>query len=144
MLVPQAFYSTRGTPLSAYHRTKELIQYGHTVDILTYPIGDDPPELDVTVYRSRGPHFWRNIKQGPSMRKIWFDWMFILNAAYRISRSKYDLIYAHEQGAFMARLLKPIFMVPYIYDMHSSLPLQIEEWDSGQRLSRACSPGWKK
>jgi len=129
MLVPQAFYSTRGTPLSAYHRTKELTQYGHTVDILTYPIGAEPPDLDVKVYRSRGPHFWRAIKQGPSVRKIWFDGLFFLNAAYRISGSKYDLIYAHEEGAFMARLLKPFFKVPYIYDMHSSLPLQIEEWN---------------
>ena len=138
MLVPQAFYSTRGTPLSAYHRTKELTQYGHTVDILTYPIGAEPPDLDAKVYRSRGPHFWREIKQGPSMRKIWFDWIFILNAAYRISRSKYDLIYAHEEGAFMARLLKPFFKVPYIYDMHSSLRLQIEEWNfSRSRIVKA-------
>jgi hypothetical protein len=38
-IVPQAFYAARGTPLSAYHRARELIARGHEVDILTYAVG---------------------------------------------------------------------------------------------------------
>jgi glycosyltransferase involved in cell wall biosynthesis len=38
------------------------------------------------------------------------------------------VVYAHEEGAFMAALMKPLFGIPFIYDMHSSLPLQIQEW----------------
>jgi hypothetical protein len=34
-IVPQAFYAARGTPLSAYHRARELIARGHEVEILT-------------------------------------------------------------------------------------------------------------
>jgi hypothetical protein len=40
MVIPQKFYSTRGTPLSAYHRTRELVALGHSVDILTYDPGE--------------------------------------------------------------------------------------------------------
>ena len=127
-IVPQAFYSTRGTPLSAYHRARELVARGHEVDILTYAIGAAPPGLDARIYRSRGPHFSRYLPPGPSRLKIWFDLLLFLNLLYRLSRKRYDLLYAHEEGAFLARIAGWIFRVPYVYDMHSSLPLQITDW----------------
>ena len=129
MIVPQAFYSTRGTPLSAYHRARELILRGHQVDILTYPVGGEPPDIDSRIYRSRGPHFASTIKAGPSKLKIWFDLLLFLNLIVLLIRKRYDFIYTHEEAAFMIALLKPIIRKPFIYDMHSSLPLQITEWD---------------
>ncbi len=129
MLVPQAFYSPRGTPLSAYHRTRDLKSLGHEVDILTYGVGDPPPDADLRVFRSVGPHFVRRIKQGPSYLKIWFDVLIFLNLLYRLARERYDLIYAHEEGAFIALLVAPLFRLPVVYDMHSSLPRQITEWE---------------
>jgi glycosyltransferase involved in cell wall biosynthesis len=128
MIIPQAFYTTRGTPLSAFHRTKELIARGHEVDILTYAVGNDPPDLAARVYRSRGPHFRKSIEAGPSRIKIWFDLLLSINLVFRLLVKRYDLIYAHEEGAFLARCAGALFRVPYIYDMHSSLPLQITDW----------------
>jgi glycosyltransferase involved in cell wall biosynthesis len=127
-IIPQAFYTTRGTPLSAYHRAKELIARGHEVDIITYAVGGDPPDLAVRVYRSRGPHFSHSIIAGPSRLKIWFDLLLFLNLLWRLLVKRYDLIYAHEEGAFLARVAGALFRVPYVYDMHSSLPLQITDW----------------
>ncbi len=135
MVIPQAFYSTRGTPLSAYHRIRELVERGHTVDVLTYPIGAEPPDLEVNVYRSRGPHFAKTIKAGPTKRKIWFDFLLSLSLVARLFRGKYDLVYTHEEAAFMLSFLGPMFRVPYIYDMHSSLPLQITDWKFSKRRS---------
>lgn len=132
MVVPQAFYSPRGTPLSAFHRTRDLKALGHEVDILTYPVGDPPPDPDLRVFRSWGPHFATRIKQGPSYRKIWFDFLMLLNLIWRLVRGRYDLIYAHEEGAFIALLVAPFFQLPVVYDMHSSLPRQITEWDFSQ------------
>ena len=128
MVIPQAFYTTRGTPLSAYHRTKELIARGHEVDILTYAVGGEPPELSARVFRSRGPHFQRSIEAGPSRIKIWFDILLFFNLLYRLAVKRYDLIYAHEEGAFLSRIAGGVLQVPYVYDMHSSLPLQITDW----------------
>ena len=127
-IIPQAFYSSRGTPLSAYHRARELVARGHEVDIVTYAIGGVPPQLKARVYRSRGPHFSRYLPPGPSRLKIWFDLLLFINLLYRMVRSRYDLLYAHEEGAFLARIAGWIFRVPYVYDMHSSLPLQITDW----------------
>ena len=128
MVIPQKFYSTRGTPLSAYHRTRELVALGHAVDILTYRPGANPPNLVATVYRAAGPHFASDISPGPSRLKIWFDTLLLGNLFWRLVRKRYDLIYAHEEGAFLARVAGGLLGVPYIYDMHSSLPLQITEW----------------
>jgi glycosyltransferase involved in cell wall biosynthesis len=128
-IIPQAFYTTRGTPLSAYYRAKELIARGHEVEILTYAIGDVPPALDVRLYRSRGPHFSRYLPPGPSRLKIWFDLLLFVNLLVLLSRRRYDLLYAHEEGAFLARIAGWIFRIPYVYDMHSSLPLQITDWN---------------
>jgi glycosyltransferase involved in cell wall biosynthesis len=127
-IIPQAFYSTRGTPLSAYHRARELEARGHEVDIVTYAIGGVPPALNARVFRSHGPHFSRYLPPGPSRLKIWFDLLLFINLLYRLARRRYDLLYAHEEGAFLARIAGAIFRVPYVYDMHSSLPLQITDW----------------
>jgi len=127
-IIPQAFYSNRGTPLSAYHRASDLIALGHEVDILTYAVGGDPPSLAARVYRARGPHFSRSIPAGPSRLKIWFDILLFVNLLGRLRRDRYDLLYAHEEGALLARCAGALFGIPYVYDMHSSLPLQITDW----------------
>jgi glycosyltransferase involved in cell wall biosynthesis len=128
MIIPQVFYSTRGTPISAYHRIRELVSYGHEVDVLTYKPGATPPDLPIRIYRSHGPHFAREIKPGPSRLKIWFDVLLFCNLFYRLMRRRYDALYAHEEGAFLARIVGGIFRTPYVYDMHSSLPRQIRDW----------------
>jgi glycosyltransferase involved in cell wall biosynthesis len=133
MLVPQAFYSARGTPLSAYHRAQDLAAMGHRVDVLTYPVGAPPPDFEGQVFRSGGPHFASHISQGPSYRKIWFDLLLLGSLLRRLSRDRYDMLYAHEEGAFLAALVGPLFRIPIVYDMHSSLPLQIRDWSFSDR-----------
>jgi glycosyltransferase involved in cell wall biosynthesis len=141
-IIPQAFYTARGTPLSAYHRARELVARGHQVDILTYGVGDDPPGLEARVFRSRGPHFGRTIRPGPSRLKIWFDFLLFINLIARLCRTRYDLLYAHEEGALLARLAGAIFRIPYVYDMHSSLPLQITDWKFSSRPSVIAAFRW--
>jgi glycosyltransferase involved in cell wall biosynthesis len=133
MIIPQEFYSTRGTPISAYHRIRELMSHGHEVEVLTYKPGGAPPNLPVRIYRSRGPHFLNHIKAGPSRLKIWYDVLLFFNLMYRMARSRYDALYAHEEGAFLARIVGWVTRTPYVYDMHSSLPRQIREWGFSRR-----------
>lgn len=134
-IVPQAFYAPRGTPLSAYHRARELLARGHEVDILTYGIGASPPGLGARLFRARGPHFCRTLPAGPSGRKIWLDVLLFVSLIGRLCRERYDALYAHEEAALLARLAGAVFGVPYVYDMHSSLPLQITDWNFSHRRS---------
>lgn len=132
-IVPQAFYAPRGTPLSAYHRARELLARGHEVDILTYGIGESPPGLKVRLFRARGPHFCRTVRAGPSGRKIWLDVLLFASLIGRLCRQRYDALYAHEEAALFARIAGALFGIPYVYDMHSSLPLQITDWKFSRR-----------
>lgn len=134
-IVPQAFYAPRGTPLSAYHRARELTARGHVVDILTYGIGEPPPHLNARVFRARGPHFCRTLAAGPSGRKIWLDVLLFASLLGRLCRERYDALYAHEEAALLARIAGALFRIPYVYDMHSSLPLQITDWKFSSRRS---------
>lgn len=141
-IVPQAFYAPRGTPLSAYHRARELVARGHQVDILTYGIGEPPPGLDVRLFRARGPHFCRSLRAGPSGRKIWLDLLLFTSLIGRLCRERYDALYAHEEAALLARLAGALFRIPYVYDMHSSLPLQITDWQFSRRRAVVAAFRW--
>jgi glycosyltransferase involved in cell wall biosynthesis len=59
-----------------------------------------------------------------------------------LARRRYDVLYAHEEGALLARLAGAIFRIPYIYDMHSSLPLQITDWKFSRRASVIAAFRW--
>jgi glycosyltransferase involved in cell wall biosynthesis len=132
-IIPQAFYVPRGTPLSAYHRARELIAQGHQVDILCYGLGDPPPDLPTRVFRARGPHFARSVRAGPSMIKIWLDFLLLLSLFGLLLRRRYDVLFAHEEAALHARFAGALFRIPYVYEMHSSLPLQITDWKFSRR-----------
>lgn len=142
MIVPQVFYSARGTPLSAYHRVRDLASLGHDVEVLTYKIGEPPPDPTLVVHRSRGPHFFRTIRQGPSYPKIWFDALLFLRLVGLLATRRYDLLYAHEEGGFLGALVARPAGVPLVYDMHSSLPLQIRDWKFSERPWVARLFGW--
>lgn len=133
MIIPQMFYSTRGTPLSAYHRIRDLVALGHEVEVLTYKGGAPAPDPALVVHRSIGPHFFGAVRQGPSYAKIWFDALLFCRLGVLLAHRRYDLLYAHEEGGFLAALLAPIFRVPLVMDMHSSLPLQIRDWKFSDR-----------
>jgi hypothetical protein len=128
MVIPQKFYSTRGTPLSAYHRTRELVALGHSVDILTYRPGAESAQP--RRHRSTAPPV-RTLRATSHRAVAAQDLVRHVAARQPVLaslRKRYDLIYAHEEGAFLARVAGGLLGVPYIYDMHSSLPLQITEW----------------
>jgi glycosyltransferase involved in cell wall biosynthesis len=44
-------------------------------------------------------------------------------------RRRYDVVHAHEEAVFWCRWLKPIFRFRLIYDMHSSLPQQLHNFE---------------
>ena len=133
MVIPEKFYSTRGTPLSAYHRIKDLLALGHEVEALTYAVGDPPPDLPIVVHRAAGPHFAADLAQGPSYLKIWFDALLLVHLVRLLRRGRFDALYAHEEGGFLCAMLLPWCRLPLIYDMHSSLPLQIRDWKFSDR-----------
>lgn len=127
MIAPEPFFQPRGTPFSEYFRILALSGLGHEIDLVTYPIGKDVNIKNLRIIRSKFP-FIKSIKIGPSLKKIPLDLSLLLTSFFQLIRKKYDLIYTHEEASFFGVIFSKIFMIPHIYDMHSSLPQQLRNF----------------
>lgn len=129
MLAPEPFFQPRGTPISVYQRIRALSDLGHEVDLVTYHLGEDKEIQNLKIARIPNLFFIKKIKIGPSLKKIPLDFLLFLRASGLLLRNKYDLIFSHEEGALFGVILSKLSKTPHIYDMHSSLPQQLENFD---------------
>jgi glycosyltransferase involved in cell wall biosynthesis len=125
MIAPQPFFEPRGTPFSEFHRIRALTDLGHTVDLVTYPIGQDVTMPGLRVFRSLRVPFLAHIQIGPSLAKIPLDALLTLTAVRRAFSDRYDAVHSHEEGGVIGVILAALLRVPHVYDMHSSLPQQL-------------------
>ena len=130
MIAPEPVFRIRGTPFSVRDRCRVLADLGHTVDLLTYPFGDDFDFPGVTIHRTRHFPGIKDIKIGFSWQKIPLDGLLFIKAFLAMRRTRYDIIHTHEEAGMMGAILGPLFRVPHLYDMHSSLPQQFENYDT--------------
>lgn len=129
MIAPQPFFRARGTPFSVLHRIRALTLGGHSVHLLTYPFGEDIALPGLTITRSSGVPLVRDIRIGPSLAKLGLDWpLYRLTARY-LDTGRYDVVHSHEEAAFFCVGLARKHGLPHLYDMHSSLPQQLGNFD---------------
>src|SRR4051812_44562934 len=129
MIAPEPFFEPRGTPFSEFHRIRALTALGHQVDLVTYPFGEDVVMPGLRVFRSLRPPFVHRARIGPSLAKIPLDALLALGVLRRALTSKYDAVHSHEEGGVIGVLLAALLRVPHLYDMHSSLPQQLGNFD---------------
>lgn len=125
VISPQPFFSPRGTPFSVYYRTSVLSEMGVEIDLLTYGEGMEVDIPNVRIIRIPRFKFLGDVKVGPSMLKIFLDFYIVIWTVFLLIRNRYDFVHAHEESIFFCIFLKPIFRFKLIYDMHSSLPQQL-------------------
>jgi glycosyltransferase involved in cell wall biosynthesis len=125
MIAPEPFFEPRGTPFSEFHRIRALLVLGHTVDLVTYPFGQDVAMPGLRVFRCLRPPFIHEVRIGPSLPKIALDATIALTAIRRAASERYDAIHSHEEAGILGVLLAGVLGVPHLYDMHSSLPQQL-------------------
>ncbi len=127
MLAPEPFFEPRGTPFSEYHRIKALVEDGHSVDLVTYPIGRDVDLPNLRIVRTWRPPFITKVPIGPSATKVVLDVLLtltILRVAF-FSGRRYDAVHSHEEMGVVGVWLGRRLGIPHLYDMHSSLPQQL-------------------
>ena len=128
MIAPQPFFEPRGTPFSEYHRIRTLISLGHTVDLVTYPFGQDVSIAGLRVFRCAKLPFLNSVRIGPSLAKVPLDVLLGFEAIRRALQNSYDVVHSHEEGVVVGVLLAKLMKVPHLYDMHSSLPQQFSNF----------------
>lgn len=128
-IITVPFFTPRGTAFSSLERTKALARMGHTVHVLTYPIGDPINVENVYVHRIPRLPFITSIQMGPSFKKLILDVSLAIKTAWwLLVHGPFDIILAHEESAFWVALLKPFVKGSFIYDMHSSLAEQLSNF----------------
>ena len=125
VIAPQPFFSPRGTPFSVYYRTLVTSELGVKIDLLTYGEGQDVNIPNVRIIRIPQFKILGPIKVGPSYLKLFLDMFIIIWMFGILLKNRYNFVHAHEEAIFFCRFLKPIFRFKLIYDMHSSLPQQL-------------------
>lgn len=129
MIAPEPFFETRGTPFSVFHRCNALGKLGHKIDLVTYHLGEDIEMDNVEIHRIPKVTFIRHVVIGPSLTKIPLDIVLFFKSLYMLVKNEYDCIHVHEEAAFMGCVFKKIFKKPLIYDMHSSIPQQLTNFN---------------
>lgn len=127
ILAPQPFYQDRGTPIAVRLLATELARLGHQVDLLVFHEGTDVSIPGVTLFRTIGSPYLNNIRPGFSLKKIICDLRMYTVADTLLKAYSYDLVHAVEESVFIAMRLSKKYGIPYIYDMDSSLPMQLME-----------------
>tara|TARA_Y100001934_G_scaffold35335_1_gene40221 strand:- start:4769 stop:5962 length:1194 start_codon:yes stop_codon:yes gene_type:complete len=125
VIAPQPFFSPRGTPLSVYYRTLVSAENNINIDLLTYGEGMNVDIPNVRIIRIPRFGLFGNVRVGPSYLKLFLDGFILLWTIYLLIRNRYNFVHAHEEAIFFLVFLKPIFRFKLIYDMHSSLPQQL-------------------
>ncbi len=128
VLAPQPFFSPRGTPFSVYYRSLVTAELGYHIDLLTYGQGADVVIAGVQLIRGPALSFLGPVKTGPSLAKLVHDGFMFGKFLWLLLRRDYDVVHAHEEAVFFAALVKPVFGYRLIYDMHSSLPEQLDNF----------------
>jgi glycosyltransferase involved in cell wall biosynthesis len=125
LLAPHPFYANRGTPIAEKMLLEVLAGAGYDVEVLTFPEGEDPGIPGCRVHRTWAPRWARGLRPGFSFKKLVCDVGLVWESLRRIRRSRYDLVHAVEESAFIALLTGRLFGVPYVYDMDSGLAQQM-------------------
>ncbi|MDD8012773.1 MAG: glycosyltransferase [Acidobacteriota bacterium] len=128
MIAPEPFFEPRGTPFSEYFRIQALTAMGHSVDLVTYPFGENKEIPGLRIIRCWRPPGLRAVKTGPSGAKLVLDFFLFFKALGRLWRWDYDLVHTHEEGNIMGVALQKLTKTPHLYDMHSSLVQQMDNF----------------
>jgi glycosyltransferase involved in cell wall biosynthesis len=125
LLAPHPFYQARGTPIAVKTVLEFLSERGDSVDVLTYHEGSGVEIPNVRIFRIPRVPGCSNIRPGFSVKKLACDTVMIGSAFRMMRRTRYDLVHAVEEAAFIALAMKGLTGVPYVYDMDSSLAEQM-------------------
>jgi glycosyltransferase involved in cell wall biosynthesis len=142
MVAPEPFFSTRGTPFSILNRCRALAALGHSVDLVTYHLGEDVVIPKVRIIRATRVPGISSVKIGPSPAKLPLDVALLCQTLVQLTRRRYDVIHTHEEAGVFGWWLHRICRTPHVYDMHSDLAQQLTNFGftNGHPLVRLA--GW--
>ncbi|TVQ99153.1 MAG: glycosyltransferase [Desulfovibrionales bacterium] len=128
LLAPHPFYQERGTPMAVDMLLSVLSRRGLRTALATFSEGEKRDYTNVTIYRiPELPLVGKGIAPGLSLKKLVCDVFLFAKALGIVRKRRPRVIHAVEESVFMALIFRSLFKIPFIYDMDSSMSLQITQ-----------------
>lgn len=118
-IAPHPFFQWRGSPIRASFNLLALKQLGYQVDLITLPIGEEYDIPGVSISRVANPFGLKNIPIGPSIWKIFFDFLILIKGIQLCLKNRYDLIHGVEEAGFIGAMLARLIKAKSIFEKHS-------------------------
>ncbi|MGH1427939.1 MAG: glycosyltransferase [Arenicella sp.] len=118
-ICPQPFFEWRGSPIRVKANVTALSELGYDVDLLTLPIGAEQHIDNVRIIRGWDFFGSTKISIGPSLLKLWFDMILLIQGLTLIMRNKYQILHGTEEAGFICYLLSLVSRKQFIFEKHS-------------------------
>jgi len=135
MIAPTPFFADRGCHVRIYEEARALIRHGHQVAICTYHHGRDIDGLET--YRIPTIRWYNKLEAGPSLHKLYLDFLLFGLARNVAQRWQPDVLHGHlHEGALLAGVLGRLIHRPSLGDLQGSLTgeLHAHRFLGGNRL----------
>jgi len=125
MVAPTPFFADRGCHVRIYEEARALQALGCQVEICTYHLGDDRPNL--TTHRTPPIPWYNKLSAGPSWHKLYIDALLLFKTWAVAGRFRPDVIHGHlHEGAAIGWVVGKALGVPVIGDFQGSLSGELE------------------
>jgi len=118
-ITSKPYYPWEGACHRIRHTLEALIASGHSVDLLTIPVGIPPHVEGVNILSVPHVPLCRRLPEGPSVRRFVLDTLILFKAVYLATRTPYALIHGSDDGGSVAWIASRLTKTPYIFERHS-------------------------
>jgi glycosyltransferase involved in cell wall biosynthesis len=142
MIAPTPVFTPRGTPISVVNRCRALTALGHTVDLVTYPIGENVEMHGLRYLRGPRVPGIRSMKIGPSAAKVPMDALVFIRGIVRMLSHRYDVVHTHEEAGALGWVMHRLVGATHIYDMHNDLATVMMNYGFSEHHPLTRLAGW--
>ena len=119
-ITSKPYYPWVGACHRIRHSLEALIASGHTVDLLTVPVGSPPQVPGVNAILIPRLPFCRRLPSGPSVRRFALDTLMLFKAVFLIGRAPYDLMHGIDDCGIIAWLASRLTGTPYVFESQAA------------------------
>src|SRR5438132_771597 len=117
MLAACPFPVNYGSPAAIRELTETLSGRGHEVHVVTYPDGENLSVGAAWLHRVGRARATRTTRVGPSLAKLWWDFLMLIETVRVIRRERCEIIHAHNyEGCLIGVAAKLLTGRPLIYN----------------------------
>ena len=120
-ITSKPYYPWEGACHRIRHNLEALVALGHTVDLLTAPIGTPPQVPGVNLLLVPRIPFCRRLPEGPSLRRFALDALMLFKAVFLSGHHAYTLIHGIDDGGIVAWTAGLFTKTPYVFERNTDL-----------------------